>query len=57
MNKTWTVKKFGGASLADAGRYHSAGRTLLSLERRDGARVAALFSDLLRLASYMGAPR
>ncbi|HJQ32435.1 MAG TPA: bifunctional aspartate kinase/homoserine dehydrogenase I [Pyrinomonadaceae bacterium] len=46
MSSTWTVHKFGGTSLADAGRYRSAGRILLALERRPDARVAAVVSAM-----------
>src|SRR5215213_3792313 len=45
MNSTWTVHKFGGTSLADAGRYRSAGRILLS-RRRPGTRTAVVVSAM-----------
>jgi bifunctional aspartokinase / homoserine dehydrogenase 1 len=46
MSSTWVVHKFGGTSLADAGRYRSVGRILLAPERRPGARVAAVVSAM-----------
>src|SRR3954470_9194685 len=46
MNSTWIVHKFGGTSLADAARYHSVGRILLSTERRTEARVAVVVSAM-----------
>ncbi|HWW74076.1 MAG TPA: hypothetical protein VNZ44_01700, partial [Pyrinomonadaceae bacterium] len=46
MSSTWTVHKFGGTSLADAGRYRAAGRILLALELGPGARVAAVVSAM-----------
>lgn len=45
MNATWVVHKFGGTSLADAGRYASVGGILLS-GRRPGARTLAVVSAM-----------
>jgi len=45
MSRTWVVHKFGGTSLADAGRYQAVGRILLA-SRREGARVAVVVSAM-----------
>jgi aspartokinase/homoserine dehydrogenase 1 len=45
MSSKWIVHKFGGTSLADAARYHSVGRILLS-RRQAGARTAAVVSAM-----------
>lgn len=45
MSTTWIVHKFGGTSLADAGRYQSVGRILLAA-RREGARTAVVVSAM-----------
>jgi aspartokinase/homoserine dehydrogenase 1 len=45
MSSIWFVHKFGGTSLADAVRYRSAGRILLS-RRQPGTRAAAVVSAM-----------
>ncbi|MCA1612605.1 MAG: bifunctional aspartate kinase/homoserine dehydrogenase I [Acidobacteria bacterium] len=45
MSTTWIVHKFGGTSVADAGRYRSAAGILLAA-RRDGARTAVVVSAM-----------
>jgi aspartokinase len=56
MSTTWSVHKFGGTSVTVAGRYPSPAH-IIPASRRDGARAALVVSDLLRLASFTGAPR
>ena len=65
MSTTWVVHKFGGTSLADAAnvisfrtaRYDAQPMIVRDPGAGPEVRAAGVLPDLLRLASYLGAPQ